>query len=164
MAYSAIAVANAFIDKAKAVDTKDLTPMKLQKLVFIANGWMLALEGKPLIKSNFEVWRHGPVEPTLYHALKKYGSGPITRKITSWKVSDDNDFRTITPVVPASDEVFQELLSEVWNTYGDEDAFTLSAITHLPDSPWSMIKNKFGFNKIIPNNVIKNYYSGLLKD
>jgi uncharacterized phage-associated protein len=34
MAYSTIAVANAFIERAKGAKITDLTPMKLQKLVF----------------------------------------------------------------------------------------------------------------------------------
>lgn len=37
MAYSAAAVANAFIEKALKGELKNLTPMKLQKLLFILN-------------------------------------------------------------------------------------------------------------------------------
>ncbi|WP_431022029.1 hypothetical protein ABMA09_18565 [Erwinia rhapontici] len=160
MAYSAIAVANAFIELA-VKDGKNLTPMKLQKLVFIANGWMLGVEGKALVDNHFEVWRHGPVEPNLYHALKKYGGSAVKTKITSWDVTEDGDFRTTTPVIPEKDSVAKGLMKVVWQAYGDMDAFTLSEITHLPDSPWSTIKERKGFNALIPSNVIQNYYSNL---
>ena len=38
--YSAIAIANYFVDCSKG--KSDLTPMKMQKLIFIAHGWYLA--------------------------------------------------------------------------------------------------------------------------
>jgi uncharacterized phage-associated protein len=161
MAYSAIAVANAFIDIANKHD-QGLSPMKLQKLVFIANGWLLAVENEPLVETNFEVWRHGPVEPNLYHALKKYGRDDVKTKISSWSVSKDGDFHTHTPIIPDKDSLTHELLKEVWDVYGDVDGITLSEITHLPDSPWSTIKAQKGFNATIPSSVIKNYYSNLL--
>lgn len=161
MAYSAIAVANAFIDIANRND-KSLTPMKLQKLVFIANGWLLAVEDKPLVENSFEVWRHGPVEPNLYRALKKYGRDEVKTKITSWSVDENGDFSTHTPVIPASDSLTHELLKEVWDVYGDADGITLSEITHLPDSPWSLIKKQKGINSTIPSSVIKSYYSSLI--
>ena len=47
MAYSTIAVANAFIERAKGAKITDLTPMKLQKLVFFAQSWSLKILDKP---------------------------------------------------------------------------------------------------------------------
>lgn len=41
MAYSALAVANAFIEQAKAGKIQGLTPMKLQKLLFYTQSWHL---------------------------------------------------------------------------------------------------------------------------
>ncbi|MGL5965605.1 MAG: Panacea domain-containing protein [Kluyvera sp.] len=161
MAYTALAVANAFIDLAKR-DGRDLTPMQVQKLAFIANGWMLGMENRPLISSSFEVWRHGPVEPILYQALKKYGREGIKLKISSWVVDSDGDFKTVVPAVPEKDKESWELLKTVWKAYGDLDALTLSEITHLPDAPWSVIKDKHGFNASIPNNLIKDYYNNLI--
>ena len=53
--YNAIAVANYFIDKAKA-DGVPLTHMKLQKLIYFAHGWHLALYGEPLIDEEIQAW------------------------------------------------------------------------------------------------------------
>ena len=53
--YNALVVANYFIDKAKA-EGVSLTPMKLQKLIYMAHGWHLALYDKPLIDEQFQAW------------------------------------------------------------------------------------------------------------
>ena len=42
MAYSALTVANYFIQHAENLGAR-MSPMKLQKLVYYANGWHLAL-------------------------------------------------------------------------------------------------------------------------
>lgn len=49
MAYSATAVANAFIEKATKGELSELTPMKLQKLLFYVQSWHLRLYNEPLI-------------------------------------------------------------------------------------------------------------------
>lgn len=78
--YSAAAVANTFLELAKR-DGKPLSNMKLQKLVYIAHGWMLGITGNPLIKNRVEAWQWGPVIPDLYHPLKKYGSGIVDESL-----------------------------------------------------------------------------------
>jgi uncharacterized phage-associated protein len=60
MPYPAAAIANEFIKVAKRNGVL-LTPMKLQKLVYFAHGWYLALLGKPLINEPVEAWKFGPV-------------------------------------------------------------------------------------------------------
>src|SRR5437667_252720 len=61
MAYSAMAVANAFIKRAKEKQLRDLSPMKLQKLLFFAQSWYLARNDEPLIDDFFCRWQYGPV-------------------------------------------------------------------------------------------------------
>ncbi|WP_240781993.1 type II toxin-antitoxin system antitoxin SocA domain-containing protein [Escherichia sp. E3356] len=83
MAYSAAAVANAFIEKALKGKLKNLTPMKLQKLLFYTQSWHLKLrDNTPLFDDLFARWKFGPVIPPLYHMLKKYGANEITEKIS----------------------------------------------------------------------------------
>ncbi|GAA0517507.1 DUF4065 domain-containing protein [Tatumella terrea] len=160
MAYSSLAVANAFYDEAKKCGGS-LSPMQMQKLVFIANGFKLAIEGSALVDDSFEVWRHGPVAPTLYRYLKSFGSNPITSPIKSWRI-DGEDYETFTPSIKKDDGNSHNLIKKVFSVYGDVDAFALSEITHLPGSPWSKTKEAHGFNSVIPSDIIKNYYKNLL--
>jgi uncharacterized phage-associated protein len=48
-----------------------LSNLKLQKLVYYAQGFHLALTEKPLFDEAIEAWEHGPVVPGLYHKLKR---------------------------------------------------------------------------------------------
>jgi len=82
MPYPALAIANEFIKVARERN-KQLTPMELLKLVYFAHGWYLALSGVPLINEPVQAWRFGPVIPSIYHAFKRYGSGPIIALATS---------------------------------------------------------------------------------
>lgn len=51
-----------------------LTNMQLQKLMYYAQGFSLALLGKPMYEDDIEAWRHGPVVPDLYQDLKMFKS------------------------------------------------------------------------------------------
>ncbi|STU74866.1 Uncharacterized phage-associated protein [Klebsiella pneumoniae] len=63
MAYPTLAVANAFIEKALANELSDLTPMKLQKLMFYAQSWHLKIYDEPLIDDFFSKWQYGASYP-----------------------------------------------------------------------------------------------------
>src|SRR5829696_6466136 len=54
-----------------------ISNLKLQKLVYYAQGFHLTTKGRPLFKENIEAWVHGPVVPELYHAFKDCGSSAI---------------------------------------------------------------------------------------
>src|SRR5436309_2096397 len=58
---------------------RGITHMKLQKLVYYAHGWWLAYRfPEQLLTERPEVWRHGPVFPSMYMALRGFGNRPIT--------------------------------------------------------------------------------------
>ena len=78
--HSSLAIANEFLRRAKD-DGRELTQMHLQKLVYLAHGWCLAVTGKPLIEEKIQAWDYGPVIKPLYDALKSYGSANIPRLI-----------------------------------------------------------------------------------
>jgi uncharacterized phage-associated protein len=131
--YSAKAIANFFLEKAKQCG-QPLTQMKLQKLVYYAYGWYLALADSILIDERAEAWQYGPVFPTLYDEFKNFGARPITCEAT------DLDFSTLdltVPKVSPTDGRTIEILSRVWRVYGELTAEQLSAMTHEPASPWT---------------------------
>lgn len=131
MKYSAIAIANAIIEKANNGQIDNLTPMKLQKLMFFAQSWYLKTYNQVLFDGEFERWQYGPVLPELYHEFKKFGSGCITKYGENlWKqidIIDAND--------PSNKTVF-DFLDQIINTYGRYTGTQLSWMTHQPETAW----------------------------
>ena len=102
MAHNPKAIANYFLELARA-DDEELSPLKIQKLVYYANGWHLAIKGKPLISEQVEAWPYGPVVPSLYRAFRSYGDGPITEpaRETETEFSDNDPWEMrVTTWVP----------------------------------------------------------------
>jgi Uncharacterized phage-associated protein len=75
--YTAFDIANYFLYKAQKEDQELLSNLKLQKLIYYAQGLHLAIYGKPLFANIIEAWNYGPVIPILYHKYKEYGYGGI---------------------------------------------------------------------------------------
>mgnify|MGYP002861256523 CR=1 FL=1 len=50
----------------------DVTPLKLQKLLYYCQGYSLALTGKPAFPEVIEAWKYGPVVESVYQEYKKY--------------------------------------------------------------------------------------------
>jgi uncharacterized phage-associated protein len=59
--YSAFDIAQYFLWKAQESNQELLSNMKLQKLVYYAQGLHLALNDAPLFKGKIEAWTYGPV-------------------------------------------------------------------------------------------------------
>jgi uncharacterized phage-associated protein len=118
--------------------------MQLQKLVFLAQGYAMALLDRPLFYHNTHAWQWGPVIPKLYKPLQKYGAG---------QVSED---------IPAPDELDStsremEIVRGVWDGFKNFTGSQLSNLTHKPGTPWSQTWEKAQF-AVIPDDVIGSYY------
>ena len=137
MAYPVGSIANAFIKKAKDEGTK-LTPMKLQKLVYYAHGWYLAITGKPLIDGQVEAWRFGPVIPSLYREFKEFGKADISR----YARSTDFDMDGVAEMIP-SDPIPRVIVNKIWKLYGHLSATQLSKMTHAKDGPWDQVNKRY---------------------
>lgn len=144
-AYSAITIANFFVELAHRTGI-EITPMKLLKLVYLANGWYLAIFDRELIDEPIQAWQYGPVIPSVYHAFKIYGKNPILQPT---KNMDKN----IT-------EEDKQLLLAVWEKYKSQTAWDLSELTHQPHSPWEQAWNSG--NRIIHPESIKQFYKQFL--
>jgi len=128
-------------------DQRSLTPMQLQKLVYIAHGWFLGLHGRPLVNEDVEAWQYGPVIPSLYHDFKKYGS----RVIEYCPADKPDGFDT--------DE--ERVMREVWKGYGSRTGISLSALTHEPGTPWAETVERLGQGAVISNDLIEDHYRRL---
>ena len=165
MGYTAKAIANFFLDIAKE-NKVQITPLKMQKLVYISHGWHLALSnGQPLVNDEHaEAWEYGPVFPSLYHEIKEYGKDPIKEYATElvWK-KDSFDFSLFVPNVREDDVDIHNFLNKIWEVYGNFTALQLSDMTHKLNTPWQKTwqENKGMKNTHIPNELIHTYYGEL---
>lgn len=140
------AVANWFIRRAKQ-DRRALSNMQLQKLVYFAHGWTMALHRHPLIKDEVQAWEFGPVIPPLYRALARFGADPVTESLEIHA----EDFQAFE----------EEVLEQVYQGYGSYPASTLSALTHQRGSPWEKTFEPGARGKPISNDMIADYFSEL---
>jgi uncharacterized phage-associated protein len=171
MPYPAKAVANYFLDLAEE-SGKQLDPMKIQKLVFFAHGWHLALTGKPLLEEQVEAWQYGPVVPTLYQEFKQWGSGTIQGRATDWRLETNpatgrkTIVRMVAPSLDDCDsdgrEYAKGVVKRVWEVYGSWSAVQLSQLTHVPGGPWDVTRRENPDRKgtDIRDQLIREYFLG----
>ncbi len=152
MAYDARSVANELLKIAKSAGRK-LTNTQVQKLVYIAHGYSLAILNRSLIRQRVEARRYGPVIPDLYHALRQYGAGVVTE-----------------PIALISREQFSEtdrvLLSSVESAYSQFSGPQLSTLTHREGTPWREVYQPGASfnNNYIPDDLIKRHHLTLLHE
>lgn len=138
MPYRVNAVANAIIQKARA-NGENVTPLKLQKLLYYVCGYYAAAYSNPVVDHTFEAWDYGPVVPSIYREFKHYGNQPITGLATD--IDFESGIRIPTPP-PDGDKGFDAVLDFVWKSYGKFTAAQLSAMTHAPGSPWEKVRKE----------------------
>lgn len=144
---SASDVANYFIWRANQDEEfgDNITNLKLQKLIYYAQGFYLAWREEPLFSDPIEAWAHGPVVRPLYIQYQRYGAGPIP-------TPEEFDLTSI-------DEQTRELLEEVYQVYGQYSAWGLRNLTH-EEPPWKDTAR----NCVIPVEAMRRYFESTLTD
>lgn len=114
-------VADYFLSRCDEDSGDTISNLKLQKLVYYAQGFSLVLLDKPLFGEKIEAWMHGPVVPDLYRRFKQHGNSalPVPEQLDLAKYTED--------------EI--ELLDEVYKVYGQFSAWKLRNMTH-EETPW----------------------------
>lgn len=139
-------VAHFFIDLAQhqsANETGDLmTNLRLQKLLYFAQGWHLARFAKPLFDAPLAAWRYGPVVPEIYQMYKRNGAMGI-------------DEPSEVPADAFTNDEY-DLLLDVAREYGAYSTQALVELSHAPKAPWSHTEQ---FAEI-PKNEIQAYFAG----
>jgi|SRR5579884_3336795 len=125
-----------------------LSNLKLQKLVYYAQGYHLALHNAPLFQEQIEAWEHGPVIPSLYKEYRGYGSNPIPKP-------EEFDLEKY-------DGQVRELLNEVFEVYGQFSAAKLRNMTHA-EKPW-VEANRISRFATIDQEVMRSYFKAQLVD
>jgi len=124
---SPIYAANNFILKAMDQGIK-LTPLKLQKLLYILYARYLYKTGEALFADRFSAWEYGPVLPEIYYIFKRDGSSPIT--------VPKPDYNGEILVVTEEGE-FGECFNDVWRNFANKSASELVSKTHEPGAAWA---------------------------
>lgn len=125
-------------------DAALITNLKLQKLVYYAQGFHLALYERPLFEETIEAWTHGPVVPELYHEYKQYGSNAIP---------EPDEFNIAT----YNHEV-RDLLIDITEGLGQYSGWRLVDMVH-EEPPWKETNPK----GIISHEKMKKYFKTQLK-
>lgn len=141
------AIANEFI----RLNGGRMEQMKLQKLVYIANGWNLAINLEPLVNGQFLAWDGGPVSRTIWNHVRDRGY--------------DFDGELVTedgPVRARLDEDERQVIDHVWRKYSVFTGRALSEMTHQPGTPWSRAYfSDTGRNTALDQEVTREHFTQL---
>jgi uncharacterized phage-associated protein len=136
---NAIEVARFFIYLAHKENKNDLTPLKLQKLLYYAQGYSFLWDKKELFIEDIEAWQYGPVIPDIYNKFKKYGHSTIPKEEGRELNSPKDSIETI---------------NVVWRDYKNYPAFELVKNTHK-EEPWKKASVTYS---IMKKESIKEYF------
>lgn len=120
MTYRVESIANFFIDK----KLKDLTPMKIQRLLFLSQSWNMALYNDYLIDDHFVMWKYGPVIPSLYHKIKLYKENAIDAHLAILI----NNNKIAFSFIDNKDQQTKNLLEKIYEIYGSYSGQNLASL------------------------------------
>src|ERR1700743_2334532 len=132
-------VANFFLTLSQPEEGDYITNLKLQKLIYYAQGFSLALFDKELFSEEIYAWMHGPVVPEVYKLFNSNESTdiPVPKEIYLTIFSEDQS----------------SILKEVWDVYGQFSAWKLRNMTH-EESPWKDTKQ----DEVISKDSLRSFF------
>jgi uncharacterized phage-associated protein len=142
-------VAKYFLMRSDPDSGDTISNLKLQKLLYYAQGFHLAVFGEALFPEPIVAWRHGPAVRCVYATYAGYSSGGIE--------PPENFDPT---VIPAQS---RDLLDEVYTTYGQYSAWRLRDMTHN-EAPWCDAWSPDGPEVEITPHAMKEYFSTLVAE
>ena len=120
-----------------------ISNMKLQKLLYYAQGVYMGITGKKLFDDPICAWKHGPVVPDVYHEYKNFGSNGINL---------DEPFNLET-----FDTETENILKSVYNNFSQFSAWKLREMTHN-EEPWKSTEQSQEINpQLIKDFFVKEY-------
>ena len=122
-----------------AEDSEYISNLKLQKLLYYAQGTFLAVTDRPLFYDPIVAWKHGPVVESVYRIYSPNGANGIV-----FDEAFDNS---------AFSKEENELLTQVYDVFGQYSAWKLRDMTHQ-ETPWLTTPQ----SEEISREKIKNYF------
>jgi uncharacterized phage-associated protein len=121
-----------------------LTNLKLQKLLYYAQGYHLAAKGEPMFDSALRAWEHGPVVPEIWH---------LHRGNVGW-----NSIEPV-PTLPTVAAAYDGTVASVLDDFLGCSAEQLRDMTH-DEPPWRVTRriNPGVQSPIIPLDLLGGYF------
>ena len=127
-----------------------ISNLQLQKLVYYAQAWHLALYDRPLLDEDFQAWVHGPVIPELFEKYKHFNWQPINQ-----------------PAHPDLPEAIVTHLREVADEYFGCNGYALERMTQA-EAPWQQARTGLApdglSTNVIQKEWMKEYYKTRAKE
>lgn len=137
--YDAVIIAKWIINKIHP------EPLKLQKLLYLAQGYSYAFYDTPLFHDELEGWVHGPVVREVYNMFREYQSNCI-----------DISFN-----IEELDKEAEEVLNFIIKKFGKYDSKYLEKLSHEQE-PWILSRQGLDpderSDKTISKESIANYF------
>lgn len=124
---------------------ESISNLKLQKLLYYAQGIHLAITDEMLFEENILAWKHGPVVVDVYDIYKVNKGNPIE------VVTEDDDYRITIDV--QNNTKAADTVEFVFNEYGQYSAWGLRNMTHN-EKPWQDTP----INDVIDVGLIKEFF------
>lgn len=160
--YSALEIAKWFLLKNNAEATEHeasnddyevyegITHLKLQKLLYYAQGICLAICNRKLFDDEIEAWQHGPVVRNVYEVFCSFGRNPISISMTK---QDEDIINNLE-----QNREIKEVLDLTYDNFAIYTAWQLRQMTHVDGSPWDVTEKSKGLGQIIDVELIKDYF------
>lgn len=146
----AMSIAKYLILKASERTENDLTNLKLQKLLYFAQGVYSTFQCRSLIDEKFEAWEYGPVIRSVFRGFQEFGNSPLSLFDSGNLGNNELDKNTIN------------FLDLIWEEYAVYSAFHLVDLTHQ-QNPWKNAYMK-GRNTELDQSDICETFSELVND
>lgn len=134
----------------------NLSPKKIQKLVYYTYAWFITLKNESpediqnrLFEEKPQAWAHGPVFQSHYQLYKDHGWHEIEKNTTEVRLKNPE---------------LSKFLDDIWAKFGKFSADELEYMTHQ-ESPW--LEARAGIapgepsNRELSDRTIYNFYSAL---
>jgi uncharacterized phage-associated protein len=133
---------------------KDVSHLKLQKLLYYIEAWHLVSFEEPLFEEDFEAWVHGPVIREVFNHYKEESllnnilpSGTLNYNIEDY-LSEEQ----------------VEVINDVLDEYGKQSPYHLECLTH-DEFPWKKARRGYGSSdcceETISKKTMENFYREL---
>lgn len=149
MEVSALTTAKLVTQLASKDSISDLSPLKLQKLLYFIEGQLLADDDiVTFFPETPEAWKYGPVYVDIYEKFKtKQNREPIIEK----DFEDD--------ISANFEEAIRSSIESTWNKHKTQSASELVTLTHRT-APWIIAKD-FGYGSRISKEDMREYFTQL---